>query len=116
MPAWRRQRKTRDKLKVLSHRAIYTSKCLRALGNAGDVGAAAVGLATGDGDTRPSPARARAFAAAGDNDIVSTAGDSTCTTDVLDGQSSNGDAGTGGTVEITTVVVLLNQDSVSTVC
>lgn len=116
MPAWRRQRETRDKLKILLHRAMCTSECLGALGNAGNVGAAAVGLATGDGNTRPSPASARGAAAACDNDIVSFAGDSTGTTDVLDSQAGNGDASAGGTVEIATVVVLLDQDAVATVC
>jgi len=43
---------------------------LRALGNAGNIGAATVGLTTGDSDVRPGPACARRAATAGDDDIV----------------------------------------------
>ena len=43
---------------------------LRALGNAGNVGAATVGLTAGDSDVRPGPARARRAATAGDDDII----------------------------------------------
>jgi len=98
---------------VIWYAARCTSEYSGALGNAGYVGAAAVGLTTGNGDTSPSPASARGLAAASDNDIVSAAGHSTSTSDVLDCQAGDGDAGAGGTMKITAIVVLLNQDAVA---
>ena len=100
-------------LEVILHAARCTSEYSRALGNAGYVGAAAVGFTTGNGDASPSPASARRLTATSDNDIVSAAGHSTGTGDVLDCQAGNGDAGAGGTMKITAIVVLLNQDAVA---
>ena len=106
-------RKAQDMLEMVLYATMCTSECSGALGNAGYVSAAAVGLTAGNGDTSPSPASARGRAAASDNDIVSAAGHSTGTSDVLDCQASDGDAGAGGTMKITAIVVLLNQDAVA---
>lgn len=85
---------------------------LGALGNAGDVGTAAVGLSTSDGNVRPSPASARLTAAAGDNDIVAGAGNSASTSDVLDDKTGDGDASASCALQITAVVVLLDESTI----
>ena len=70
-------------------------------------------LATGHIDSAgPDPAAAVATL----NSNISSASDNTVTTnDVLDSKTSNGNASAGGNVlrEVTTVVVLLNKDPVS---
>ena len=90
--------------------------CLRAFGNARDVGAATVGLTTGDSNIAPGPASAGRAAAAGDNNIVSGARDGTSTSDVLDNKASDGDSGAGCALEVTAVVVLLDERAVPSLC
>lgn len=69
-------------------------------------------LATGHIDLIPGPAAAVGAL----NSNISSASDNTVTTnDVVDGKASDGNASAGGNVlgEVTTVVVLLNKDTVS---
>jgi len=82
---------------------------LRALGNAGYVGALVVGLAASYGYICPGPASAGALSA-GNDDVVATAGD--ITSDVVERQTGNGNASISVTVEVTTVVVLFDEDAI----
>lgn len=72
-------------------------------------------FATSDSNAGPSPTRA-STAPARDDNIVAAAGDRTGTDDVLDGQIGDWDAAGGSSsIEITTVVVLLDKNTVSAV-
>lgn len=67
-------------------------------------------LATVDRDVGPGPVGAARRAA--DNGNIGGVGvNSSLTRDVLDGEAGDGDAAGGITAEVTTVVVLLNQDA-----
>jgi hypothetical protein len=90
---------------------VPTVGCLRALGNAGHVGALVVDLATGYGDIGPSPASAGALTT-GDDDVVATAGN--VASDIVERQSGDRDTSIGVTVEVTTVIVLFNENAVPT--
>lgn len=87
-------------------------QCLRALCNARNVGATAVSLTTSDGDIAPGPPGARGRASAGNNDVVSRASYRTSARDVLNDQASDGNTSGGSSVQIATIVVLLNQDTI----
>lgn len=79
--------------------------------NAGNVLAAAVVLATVDLDVGPGPVGAAGLAT--DNGNVGALGvNSTGAGDVLEGEASDGETAGGVTVEVTAIVVLLNQDTV----
>lgn len=83
----------------------------RAGRNAGNVLAAAVLLATGDGHIAPCPVRAAA-GTADDDDIVAAAGDGIASVDVLDDHVGDRDSTRRVALEISTLVVLLDQDTV----
>lgn len=83
----------------------------RAGRNAGNVLAAAVLLATGDGHIAPRPVRAAAGAADND-DVVAAAGDGIASVDVLDDHVGDRDSTRRVALEISTLVVLLDQDTV----
>lgn len=77
------------------------------------VRAAAVLLASSHGYALPSPPRASATAT-DDHNVVPAAGDSTRPGDVVEGKACDGDARCGSaTVQISAVIVLLDQDTVS---
>jgi hypothetical protein len=86
--------------------------CLGALGNARNVSAATVRLTTGNSDIAPGPASAGRAATAGNHNIVSGARNRASAGDVLDNKAGDGDAGAGCTLQVTTVVVLLNEGAV----
>lgn len=72
---------------------------------------AGIGLATSDGDARPSPVGARA-AAADNSLVVSTTRDGTGAGDAGQLEVGDGDAGGGAALEVTAIVVLLDEDTV----
>lgn len=74
--------------------------------------AAPVRLASSDFHVRPRPVGARSTAT-DNNDIVPRASDSTGSGNILDDEARDGNASGWVSVEVATVVVLLNQDSIS---
>lgn len=85
---------------------------LGALCDAGHVLAIAVSLATSHSHTAPCPISA-SVVATDNNDVVATARDGTASVDVLHGQAGDGNAAGGVALEVTTLVVLLDEDTVS---
>jgi hypothetical protein len=81
------------------------------MSNAGNILAAAIGLATRHIDVLPGPAGAGP-AATDNSDIVAAGRDSATATDVLNGQIGDGDAGCRAALEIAAVVVLFDEDTV----
>jgi hypothetical protein len=90
---------------------MYHSSASASRDSAGSTNAGEL-LATGHVDCIPGPAAAVGAL----NSNISSASDNTVTTnDVLDSKTSNGNAGAGGNAlgEVTTIVVLLNKDTIS---
>lgn len=87
------------------------SRNLRALGDARNVAAAAICLSTSDIDTSPGPASA-GTAATSDDNIITAAGNSTGSRDAIQSQASDGNAARRGTLQVTAVVVLLDEDTI----
>jgi hypothetical protein len=83
-----------------------------AASRARNVLAAAVGLTTGDLDVAPGPAGAGA-AATDDGNIIPAGGNSTGAGNIGDSEVGDGDTAGRGTLEVSAVVVLLDQDTVS---
>lgn len=81
------------------------------MGNAGNILAAAIGLAAGHIDVRPGPVGAGPTAT-DNSDIVPAGQHSATATDVLDSQVGYGDAGRRAALEIAAVVVLFDEDTV----
>jgi hypothetical protein len=79
--------------------------------NTWDILARRVCLTTSDSNRGPSPGLARG-ATTDNNDIVSRGGNGASTRNVLDGQISDGDTSGRVSVKITTIVVLLDEDTV----
>ena len=86
-----------------------------AASNARNVLTATVGLTTGDLNARPGPVRATA-ATADNGNVVTGRGDSAGAGDVLDGEVGDGDAAGGVALQVTAVVVLLDEDTVPGSC
>jgi hypothetical protein len=80
--------------------------------NTRDVLAAVIVLTTGDVDVGPGPVGAGVITA-DDDDVVSIRVDSAGAGDVLNGEVGDGDARCHLAVEITAVVVLLNEDTIA---
>lgn len=93
-------------------RANHLLRLGAARSNTGDILAAAVVLTTGDLDVGPGPVGASAFTTDDDN-VVSIRVDSAGAGDVLDGEVGDGDTRGHLTVEVTAVVVLLNEDTIT---
>lgn len=89
---------------------IAKSKDLAA-SNAGNVLAAAVGLTTGDLDVAPGPVGATT-AATDNSNVITAGGDGARTGNAGDSEVGDGDAAGRGTLQVTALVVLLNQDTV----
>jgi hypothetical protein len=94
-------------------KVMHTFHCLRALCNAGNVGAATVGPTTSDRDTGPGPASAGCAATTCNNNIISAAGNGLGANDIREGQAGDRHTGVSSAVEVTTVVVLLDENTVS---
>lgn len=86
-----------------------------AASNARNVLTATVGLTTGDLNAGPGPVRATA-ATADNGNVVSGRGDSAGAGDVLDGEVGDGDSAGGVTLQVTAIVVLLDEDTVPGSC
>lgn len=91
-----------------------TQGYLAAADSTGNVGAATVCASTSDINITPSPVRA-ARASTDNNNVVTAGGNSIDTRDVLDCEVGNGDTAGCCSLEIATVVVLLDEDTVSVI-
>lgn len=91
--------------------AVFIVALNLAGGDAGDIGAAAVALTTGDRDVRPGPAGAGS-AATGDDNVISGARDSAGSGNVLDDEVGDRNATGGVAVKVSTIVVLFDQDAI----
>jgi len=98
--------KTYHSLEICSHLWAATGD------NTRHAGAASILLSTSDCDISPCPASARRAATASDYNVVATASNGAGTDNVGDNKASDGDTSGCGAVEITSVVVLLNQNTV----
>lgn len=87
------------------------SSCSRAGNVAGNVCAAGVCLTTSHSNAGPGPGRASARAT-GNNDIISAARNSSSSDNVLDCKVGDRHAACGGAVEVTTIIVLFDKDTV----
>ena len=85
---------------------------LGAFGNARNISTATIRLTAGNSNIAPSPASAGRAATAGNHDIVSGAGNRASAGDVLDNEAGDGDTGASCTLQVATVVVLLNEGAV----
>lgn len=90
----------------------FNGRLSRAAGNARHVLTAVIVLTTSDRDIGPGPVRA-ARATADNGNVRAVGVDAAGAGDVLKGQAGDGNAGGGVTVEVTAVVVLLDEDAVS---
>ena len=82
-----------------------------AASNAGNVLAAAVGLTTGDLDVAPGPVGAAA-AATDNSNVITAGGDGASAGNARDSEVGDGDTAGRGALQVTALVVLLNQDTV----
>jgi hypothetical protein len=87
---------------------------LAAANSTGNVRAATVCLSASDINVRPSPVRA-SRASTDDDNVVTARGNGISARNVLDGKVSNGDTASSCSLKVATVVVLLNENTVSVI-
>ena len=97
---------------ALSVKAIQQLLYYLASSNTRHILAAAVLLSAGDHYIAPSPVGTRS-AATDNGNVVSTGNDTTASRNVLQHKVGDGDAACWASMKITTIVVLLNEDSVA---
>lgn len=91
---------------------LRATDVLRTAGDTGNVLAATVSSSTSDIDARPGPVRA-ARRSTNDHNIISARGNGVHTGDVLHSQIGDRDTAGRGSLEIATIIVLLDENTIT---